>query len=300
MSSRKMATLAVALVASLSLVATLIWLRQMMSATAALSAEMRLRDAVRAVAVLDDRLLSEAVALDRAVSVLAEDTRIKANLATRAFDAATLSDMLNEIREKSDFSWLALTDAEGRVVAVSGLETLKAYQGADLGPTPLIKQAEEQESVVSRTLWFSEGKAVAIACTGAWRAGHVIGFVLLGKAIDPTQLARTEKALGVAVGLTAVKGDMVASSPAQVEVLKLAARLSTDEPSISSRGEQSFALARRETSGWANGVVVAAQADADVLSGPLRHLRLPVIFVGVLVATILTHLWGTKSHDKKG
>ncbi len=294
-----MATFAVALVASLSFLATIIWLRQMTAATTAMNAELRQRDALRAVTVLDDMLLAEAVALDRTVSVLAEDSRIKANLATHAFDAATLSDMLNEIREKSGFDWLALADAEGKVAAVSGLESLKAYQGADLGPTPLIKQAQEQETSVARTLWFSSGKAVAISCTAVWRARRTIGFVLLGKTIDQTQLARSEKTLQVAVGLSAVKGDLVASSDTEVEALSAAARMTTDVPTLTTIGDTSVALARRETTGWANGIVVSAQKESHLSLPPTRHLWLPVIFVGVLVATILTHLWGAKSHDKK-
>jgi hypothetical protein len=281
------------------LVATFIWLRQMNTATAAMSAELQLREVARAVSVLDDRLLAEAAALDRTVSVLAEDSRIKAGLATQAFDAATLSDMLNEIRERSSFDWLALADASGKVEAVSGLEALKAYQGSELGPTPLIKTAEAKEAAVGRALWFSDGKAVAISCTGVWRAGHAIGFVLLGKTIEASQLARTEKALGVSVGLTAVKGDLVASSMTHAEALKVASHLPSEVPAMSAVGERAFVVAKHQAAGWTNGVVVAALPSSDVASGHLRHLWLPVVFVGVLAATILTHLLGAKSHEKR-
>ncbi len=299
MSSRSMATLAVALVAIFSLLATFIWLRKISAETADMKAEIQQREVQRAVTVLDDRLLAEAMAIDRTASVLAEDSRIKAGLATQAFDGATLSDMLNEIRERSTFDWLALADAQGKVEALSGLEALKAFQGADLGPTPLIVQATAKESAVGRTLWFSGGQAVAVACTGVWRAGRVIGFVLLGKAIDRQQLAKSEMTLGAAIGLTAVKGDLIASSDAAIEALTAAARLTDDGPTLSTVGGASYRLIKLQTSAWANGVVVAAQASSDLSFGYVRHLWLPVVFVGVLVVTILTYLAGTKSHGKR-
>jgi hypothetical protein len=299
MLSRKAVTFLVALVAALAVLGTVVWLRQMNGSVQDLLVEMRQEKVARAAQVLDDRFSAEAIALDRTALLLAEDSRIKTGMATSTLDTATLADMLGDVRDRSHFDWLALANADGRVLAVSGLPALKAYQGVDLGSTPLIQKAGDAEAAVARTLWFSDAKGVAIACTGVWRGNHALGFVFLGKAIEPNELAHTADAVQAALGLATNKGDLVTSSAVAMEPLKYALELETDAPALTQVASASYVLVRRPSKAWNNGIVVAAVPSDEQEPRHLRHLGMPLVFVVVLAATLVTHLIGSRPHETK-
>ena len=158
------------------------------------------------------------------VSVLAEDTRVRAPVMTPTLDEATLRDILQDIMRAGGASMLAVLDVKGKVRAVTGVEGLREV---DLGSSPVVKAALEKPST---DVWSLPDRALVVGVAAVRSGPDVVALLVMGLEIGEPFLAPIHRALGVA-GAVLVRDRVVARSstdPALVPVFAAANGLEED------------------------------------------------------------------------
>jgi hypothetical protein len=157
-----------------------------------------------------DRLVDQQrKALLSEVTVLAEDTRVRATVMTPNFDRATVVDVLDDLRKTAGASLLAVLDVGGKVRAVSGPQTLDAI---DLGGTTAVRAAVEGSA---SDVWTVAGQVLVVGIAPIRSGPDTTALFMMGFEIGAQELAGIEQALGVksavlvgdAVSATSNKGE---------------------------------------------------------------------------------------------
>jgi hypothetical protein len=193
---------------------------------------------------LDDESLEQAtLALDHLVkrqkdqlaaevTVLADDNRIRATVLAPKFDEATVQDVIEDIRKSSGATFLAVLDASGKVLVVSGTGALRE---ANLGASPAVKAAFSQ---ASSDVWTLPDQVQVIGLAPIRSGDQTPALLVKGLPLGKSQLATVEKTLGAA-GAVFI-GDRLAASSTQApefeEAFRIAGRLSDGTQHINADG----------------------------------------------------------------
>lgn len=163
------------------------------------------RNLARAGLLLERTITEQKADLYNEVRVLSEDTRVRTTVMTPQFSEATVKDVLNDLRRSSGASVMAVLDTNGRVLAVSGADSLR---GLDLGASPMVIQA--RESPASQVWTFPE--QVLVVGMAPVRAGDkTSALFLMAYEVGEATLGAIENILGVA-GAVVIRDKLVASS----------------------------------------------------------------------------------------
>lgn len=125
------------------------------------------------------------------VRVMADDARIRTTLATPGIDPATIEDVLVDLTKASGLSWLAVLDAQRKVVAVVGNDELR---GNDLSTSSVFKGA------TGATIWRSQDSLMAVAAAPV-NLGFENYYLLGTTAVDQRKLDVLGKSTGLSAAL---------------------------------------------------------------------------------------------------
>jgi hypothetical protein len=186
------------------------------------------------------------------VSVLAEDTRIRAPALTPRFDENTVKDVLEDIKKSSGASMLAVLDAGGKVRAVAGAQTLREL---DLGSSPVVKTAQERPSTV---VWAFPERVLVVGVAPVRSADQVAALLVIGFEVGEQLFGAIQGAVGVAGAL--LIGDRVVassdSSPAMMQAFRAARELEGDKEQVVRADKEYIARVSRTSDSAAAGKVV--------------------------------------------
>jgi hypothetical protein len=157
------------------------------------------------------------------LQLLAEDPRLKSTLATRGIDAASVADVLIDVRTQSGLEILGVLGPDGRTMAVMGVEQ---YRGADLSASPVVRKADLADGVVSG-LWVTGDRVVHIVATTLRLGQRVIAFVVAGTPLESSTLQRLHQTTDVGMGLVVDGRVTRASAEPLIASLALAATETT-------------------------------------------------------------------------
>jgi hypothetical protein len=189
---------------------------------------------------LDGKAINEAAAVfarsveqqrryaQSAVSVLAEDTRIRAPVMTPKFDENTVRDVLEDLKRSSGASMLAVLDATGKVRAVAGVQGMREL---DLSASPVVKTAEKRPSTV---VWAFPERVLVVGVAPVRQSDQVLALLVMGFEVGEPLFGAIQGAVGVAGAL--IMGDRVAASsdnsPAMMQAFRAARELEDDKDQV--------------------------------------------------------------------
>jgi hypothetical protein len=208
------------------------------------------------------------------VTVLAEDTRVRATVMTPTFDEATVRDVLEDLKKTSGATLLAVLDTSGKVRAVTGGQ----LRDVDLGGSPVVKAAMQGPGA---DVW-TFGEQVLVVGVAPVRAGQdAVALFMMGFEVGETLLQRIDQSLGVSSAVL-VRDRLVAKSTndaAANEALRAASGMEGD----GTRRVGPFVARVTRTSSAATAGklvwVVGHQHQGDL---PLRALMwTPLLLVGL-------------------
>jgi hypothetical protein len=187
-----------------------------------------------------------------AVSVLAEDTRVRAPVMAPNFDENTVRDVLEDLMKSSGASMLAVLDASGRVKAVAGAQGLREL---DLGSSSVVKTAQQRPSTV---VWAFPERVLVVGVAPVHSADQVTALLVMGFEIGEAIFGAIQNAVGVAGAL--LIGDRVAASstndPAIMQAFRAARELEDDKEQIVKTDQEFVARVSRTSASAAAGKVV--------------------------------------------
>jgi hypothetical protein len=132
-------------------------------------------------------------------SVLVEDPRLKATLATEGIDVATVTDILIELGRLRRAGFLLVLTPEGRVFAEAGTPELR---NLDLSASTVVKHARgSSEPVVGS--WVIGGKVIDLAVAAIRLDRTVLAYLVLGQAVDAALVNAVTTGTGAAVAVLA-------------------------------------------------------------------------------------------------
>jgi hypothetical protein len=179
--------LVVSVLAPLSVVFAHRSLVQQADAPAALAVEAAQRVFAR------ETLLTER-SLQAQAGVVADDARIRAALATPDIDAATLSDLLGDLKTNTTGTILAILSQEGVVRAAVGDAEL---QGLDLASSRIVQACVGAEGGAASSVWTYNSAVMHVGAAQV-RLGPVrAGMLLIARPIVADDFAGLGTALGV-------------------------------------------------------------------------------------------------------
>jgi Double sensory domain of two-component sensor kinase len=187
-----------------------------------------------------------------AVSVLADDTRIRAPALTPKFDENTVRDVLEDIKKSSGASMLAVLDATGKVRAVAGAQGLREL---DLGSSPVVKLAQERPSTV---VWAFPERVLVVGVAPVRSSDQVAALLVMGFEVGEQLFGAIQSAVGVA-GALLIGDRVVASSdntPAMMEAFRAARELEGDKEQLIRTDREYIARVNRTSDSAAAGKVV--------------------------------------------
>ncbi len=142
----------------------------------------------------------------RLVSLLADDSRVRATALAPHFDEATVGDVLQDLRTACQASLMAVLDGSGKVRAQTGLSELA---GADLSSAAAVRSAPSEPAIDVWTI----GSRVFVVALAPIRSGAAVSALLLsGSEIGAAALQPIEQAHGVRAALL-VGPKIVARTP---------------------------------------------------------------------------------------
>lgn len=147
-----------------------------------------------AAAMLESVSAREQASVASHVRVIADDARIRTTLATPGMDAATLEDLLTDLRRASGLQLVGVVDAKGVVRAVVGRDALR---GVDLSSSSLFTK---RDGVSRSRLWAFDGRLVFVALAPV-KLGYDELYLLGASEVDARLLEPFEKAFGATAGL---------------------------------------------------------------------------------------------------
>ncbi len=131
--------------------------------------------------------------LESQAAVIANDGRIRATLATPDIDAATLRDLLDDVRSSSGAGLLALLTPEGVVRAASGDQAL---EGIDLSSASVVARLLKGEDAAGGT-WTYAKSAMNVGAARVRLGPLLAGVLLIGNPVPAETFTRIESALAV-------------------------------------------------------------------------------------------------------
>ncbi|HEY0710893.1 MAG TPA: hypothetical protein VGG33_29085 [Polyangia bacterium] len=230
------------------------------------------------------------------VRVLSEDTRVRTTVMTPQFNEATVRDVMEDLRQASGASVMAVLDVRGKVQAVSGSSGLR---GLDLGASPLISQALERAVV---HVWTFPDQVLVIGLAPVRSGGQVTALFLVGQELGEKALAPIESTLGVA-GAVVIRDKVAAMSsqtPAVEAVVQTAMAL--DEGSshlIEGAGIQHLVKmsSTSEAAGAGRVIWVVPLHKQSARVDKLQILAwMPIVLVG-LALTLAVSMFGRANRD---
>jgi len=155
--------------------------------------------------------------LEAACTALAQDPQLAATIATQPI--AALQALLQSTQKLVGKGFVAVLSRDGRVTAHVGAD---AIQGLDLADARLVMMARTTLVPQSGT-WIIAGMLAELSITAVRVDATIVGYIVLGQAIDRDFLAEfsTRTKVGVA---TAIDGKVVTSS---TDIDRVAAALAT-------------------------------------------------------------------------
>lgn len=231
--------------------------------------------------VLDDLVAQQQRYLRATVSVLADDTRVRAMVLTPSFDRATVVDLLEDLKASSGASVIALLDAGGKVSAVVGAPEMDQL---DLGSSSLVRAALQQATAQP---WVFANQVGVLAAAPVRLDGQVQALFVMGFAIDDAMLEGVQQATG-GIGAIFVGDTIVARASKQPELegaLRAAAELPSGShaevsPGFRASGSRMSEAAVAVAVAW---LVPDHRRDDDVML--TRGLSwLPAVLVGLVLA----------------
>lgn len=131
--------------------------------------------------------------LESQAAVIANDGRIRATLATPDIDAATLRDLLDDVRASSGAGLLAILAPEGVVRAASGDQAL---EGMDLSSAQVVARLLNGDDAAGGT--WTYGKSAMNVGAARVRLGPLLaGVLLIGHTIPAETFTTIESAVAV-------------------------------------------------------------------------------------------------------
>lgn len=202
--------------------------------------------------------------LESQAAVIANDGRVRATLATPGIDAATLRDLLDDVRASSGAGLLALLTPAGVVTAASGEQKL---EGIDLSTSEVVKRLLGGEDMAGGS-WTYGTSAMNIGAARVRLGPRLAGVLLVGNAVPAETFTAIEAALSVHGAL--VIGREVSAASASAPPSPVVARL------LANSTDADYAFIVRD---------LAAGAAARVVWLVPHHVVAPDFF-GVVIALI--------------
>jgi len=125
------------------------------------------------------------------VSVLAEDTRIRATVMMPNPDEGTIRDVLKDLMSSSGAGLLAVLDVSGKVKAVTGIEGLREI---DLGSSSVVQAAVQRPAAY---IWTFPQQVLAVGVAPIRSNDQVYAFLVMGFEAAKQSLVSIERSLGV-------------------------------------------------------------------------------------------------------
>ncbi len=113
--------------------------------------------------------------------VVADDTRVRTMLATPGIDAATVVDVLKDIKKAAGISILGVVGPSGKIQAVTGHDAL---QGAELGEAALFKSALADPNKPTSGLWAFRDDLLNVAFAPIRLGQDVVAFALIARSVE--------------------------------------------------------------------------------------------------------------------
>jgi hypothetical protein len=236
--------------------------------------------------LVDDLRQSTRSSLLTQARLLAEDSRIKATLATEGVDVATVADILGDVRRSLRGGFLLILSAEGRVFAQAGADPLA---GLDLSGATVVRDVQTTHDAVAGT-WILGGKLADVGVAPIRQGEAVLAYLVRGQLMDKVLLTIVGSAAGVQVVL--VSGEEVLWADGAVVNRELP-RLSADLDALNStrvtlQGEAYLARSQKLTA--AGSVQGATLVFAAPLASYQRYFQRVgwLLWVPAVVLIVLT------------
>jgi hypothetical protein len=201
--------------------------------------------------------------------VLVEDPRLKSTLATQGIDEATVADILDDLARLRGSGFLLVLSPEARVFAQSGAAELR---GLDLSDSSVVKQARAAATAVVGS-WVLAGRVMDLSIMAIRYGEEIIGFLVVGQAIDAPILQSVTEQTGVHAA-NALANNLVQASSSEPHINAVLAQVARDGAQRSGRVV---------TVNGATYVVGVVQLDDSALSHRLVLAR-PIVTVAAQFA----------------
>lgn len=148
--------------------------------------------------------------------VMVEDPRLKATLATAGMDAATVSDILNDLTKLRGAGFLMVLSPDGKVFAEAGAPALR---GLDLADSGVVKKAlASPEAAVGS--WVLGNKVMDLSTMTIRYGDALIAYLVVGQSVDETILRSVADQTGVHAA-SALATKVVATSATEPAVTRV-------------------------------------------------------------------------------
>jgi len=235
---------------------------------------------VRSRGALGDLIGSRDELYSAQLAVVADEPRLKAVVASPDADAATIEDVVTEIKRALGADRLALTDADGKTVADTDTP---GKHGIDWSHQPAIASALESGSAAA--IWLRGDDALQIQARRLAFGQNPVGVLVVGYRLSglPAAFAReTGTALVVLAGGRPLAGASLDDGTPLTNPDGLA-EVGSGEPSeIEVGGVRYLALASDLANSSGDQLRAVMLRSLDRAMAPARRLRTTLLIVGVL------------------
>jgi hypothetical protein len=246
------------------------------------------RDALRqASGMLNGLIDQQRSHLVSEVTVLADDSRIRATVLGANFDEPTVRDVLQDLRKSSGASVLAVLDSGGKIRAVAGADTLR---DVNLGSSPVVNAAQER---VSTDVWTLPDQVRVIAVAPIRSGDRVLALLMKGVTLGEQQLGAIQRTLGV-TGAIFIGERMTASGstdPSLAAAFQAASRIGDENDQIVESGGRNFLGRAIRTSGATRAGRIIWLVPLHRGTAQARTLEIlacaPVVPAGMLLVALL-------------
>ncbi|MEO8700534.1 MAG: hypothetical protein ABI867_10845 [Kofleriaceae bacterium] len=163
--------------------------------------------------------------------VLVEDPRLKSTLATEGMDAATVTDILQDLGKLRRGGFLLVLSPDGRVFAQTGASEL---EGLDLSASAVVKKARDADDATVGS-WAIAGKVMDLSIKSIRYGESLVAYLVVGQQVGEALFAAVDDQTGVAIAsVFANKVAMASSKDPQVAdvVARVVAEPGTGLPQV--------------------------------------------------------------------
>jgi hypothetical protein len=224
--------------------------------------------------------------------VLVEDPRLKSTLATDGIDAATVADILDDLSRLRHAGMLVVLSPTGQVFAEANANELR---GLDLSASSVVKSAQlSNEAVIGS--WVIGGKLIDVSTMAMRFNATVIGYLVVGQAVDEALVKNAAEGAGVDLGVV-LGNDVALAWPDNERTRTLLLSFAKDTPGgkprvLDSGGEQYItSVAELEEAAQSHPRLATARALAPTIEHvqTLRWLiwAAPILVVLAILLTLM-------------